>query len=97
MQSSYHLYALRVEGISEQQRDEMIDVIASKGVAVNVHFIPMPMLTYFKNLGYKIEDYPNTFKQYACEISLPIYPQLSTEQVDYIVAALNEAYLSVQK
>ncbi|MBP6625611.1 MAG: DegT/DnrJ/EryC1/StrS family aminotransferase, partial [Chitinophagaceae bacterium] len=62
VQSSYHLYALRVEGISEQQRDEMIDVIASKGVAVNVHFIPMPMLTYFKNLGYKIEDYPNTFK-----------------------------------
>jgi dTDP-4-amino-4,6-dideoxygalactose transaminase len=55
------------------------------GINVNVHFIPMPMLTYFKSIGYRISDYPNSFKQYSCEISLPIYPQLKEEEIDYII------------
>jgi dTDP-4-amino-4,6-dideoxygalactose transaminase len=96
VQSSYHLYALRIHNISEAQRDQMIDSIAKEGVAVNVHFIPMPMLTLFKNLGYDINDYPSTYKNFACEISLPIYPQLTTEQVNYIVDSIHNAYQQVK-
>lgn len=91
-ESSYHLYALRIKNITEQQRDEMIDEIAKTGVAVNVHFIPMPMLSFFKSLGYDINKYPQAVKNYSCEISLPIYPQLSTEQLEYIVDAVKKAY-----
>lgn len=93
--SCNHLYALRINGISEVQRDMMIDTITSSGVAVNVHFIPMPMLTVFKNLGYKIEDYPISYKNYAAEISLPIYPQLTNEAIDYICATVEKAYQNV--
>ena len=95
VQSSYHLYALRINNISEEQRDQMIDNIAKEGVAVNVHFIPMPMLTLFKDLGYKIEEYPMAYANYACEISLPIYPQLTSEQVEYIVDKITQAYQQV--
>ncbi|MBC7914113.1 MAG: DegT/DnrJ/EryC1/StrS family aminotransferase [Pyrinomonadaceae bacterium] len=89
-ESSYHLFALRLNGVTEDERDWIIDELMSKGIAINVHFIPMPMLTLFKNLGYKIEDYPNSYKQYACEISLPIYPQLENIQVNYIIDAVIE-------
>ncbi|WP_342332510.1 DegT/DnrJ/EryC1/StrS family aminotransferase [Pedobacter sp. FW305-3-2-15-E-R2A2] len=87
-ESSYHIFPLRIKGISEEQRDQIIDQLVALGIVVNVHFIPMPMLTYFKHTGYKIEDYPNSYKQYACEISLPIYPQLSIEEVDYIIESV---------
>lgn len=93
--SCNHLYALRINDISELQRDEMIDFITKKGVAVNVHFIPMPMLTVFKNLGYKIEDYPQTYKNYSVEISLPIYPQLTESEVLYICNTVESAYKSI--
>jgi dTDP-4-amino-4,6-dideoxygalactose transaminase len=94
--SSFHLYPLRIKNISEQQRDDMIQVIAESGVAVNVHFIPMPMLSLFKELGYKIEDFPQSYKNYAHEISLPIYPQLTNEQCDYIEAQIEKAYNKVK-
>jgi len=90
--SSYHLYALRINGITEAMRDAMIDEISKTGVAVNVHFIPMPMLTLFKNLGYDIKDFPCAFNNYSREISLPIYPQLTNEQVEYIIHAVVNAY-----
>jgi dTDP-4-amino-4,6-dideoxygalactose transaminase len=64
-------------------------------VAVNVHFIPMPMLTVFRNLGYKIEDYPVAYDNYSREISLPIYPQLTNEQIDYICEAVLTSYKKV--
>ena len=86
---------MRIKDITESERDLIIDEIAKTGVAVNVHFIPMPMLTLFKNLGYKIEDYPNTYKNYACEISLPIYPQLTNDQVSYIIDTVIDAYKSI--
>lgn len=94
-ESSYHLYALRIKDISEEQRDLIIDEIAKSGVAVNVHFIPMPMLTFFKEKGFKIEDYPQAYNNYKCEISLPIYPQLTQEQIDYIINAVKSAYKTV--
>src|SRR5690606_6272930 len=90
-ESSYHLFPLRIKNITESDRDQIIDYLQSKGVITNVHFIPMPMLTYFKSIGYHIEDYPNSYKQYACEISLPIYPQLSKEEVDYIIVTVIDA------
>lgn len=93
--SCNHLYALRINNIDEQKRDLMIDFITKAGVAVNVHFIPMPMLTVFKDLGYKIEDYPVAYNNYAAEISLPIYPQLSNEEVDYICNTVEGAYKSI--
>lgn len=91
-ESSYHLYALRIKNITEKQRDEMIYLISGKGVAVNVHFIPMPMLTFFKEQGYDIKDFPQAYKNYSCEISLPIYPQLTDEMVAYVIEAVVETY-----
>ena len=94
-ESSYHLYMLRINDINEQQRDQMIEYISSKGVAVNVHYIPMPVLTLFKNKGYKIEDYPNTYNLYANEISLPIYNNLNKLQLEKITKTLCQAYKSL--
>lgn len=94
-ESSYHLYALRINNISEEQRDQIIDEIAKKGVAVNVHFIPMPMLTFFKEKGFKIEDYPQAYNNFKCEISLPIYPQLTEEEVEYIIKSVKDAYNTI--
>lgn len=93
--SCYHLYALRMNGITEEQRDAMMVSIAEDEVAVNVHFIPMPMLTLFKGLGYKIEDFPQTYDNYSREISLPIYPQLTTDQIDFICESVEKAYKKV--
>ena len=94
-ESSYHLYALRIKDISEAQRDLIIDEITNLGVAVNVHFIPMPMLTLFKDLGYKIENFPFSYDNYSREISLPIYPQLTNEQLDYICQVVLSSYHKV--
>jgi len=87
-ESSYHLFPLRIRAITEAQRDQIIEEMVTRGVVVNVHFIPMPMLTYFKSIGYNIENYPNSYKQYACEISLPVYPQLSDAEVDFVIASV---------
>ncbi|WP_367913177.1 DegT/DnrJ/EryC1/StrS family aminotransferase [Leadbetterella sp. DM7] len=91
-ESSYHIYALRIKDINEEQRDKIIEEIAKAGVAVNVHFIPMPMLTFFKEKGYKIDDYPQAYNNYKGEISLPIYPQLTDSQVDYIIEVVKKSY-----
>ena len=85
-ESSYHVYALRIKGITEEQRDAIIQEISKNEVAVNVHFIPMPMLTLFKGMGYDIKDYPQAYKNYAHEISLPVYPQLTEEEVLFVAA-----------
>jgi len=75
----------------------MIQLISSKGVGVNVHYIPMPMLTLFKNLGYMIADYPNTYKLYSNEISLPIYNGLTKEQLERITTCVIDAFKEVNK
>ena len=90
-ESSYHIYALRVKNCTEEQRDAMIDEIAKSEVAVNVHFIPMPMLSFFREQGYDIKDYPQAYDNYKCEISLPIYPQLDDEKVDFIIQTVIKA------
>lgn len=94
-ESSYHIYALRIKGFTEDQRDRMIDEIARSEVAVNVHFIPMPMLSFFKSMGYDINEYPEAYDNFKCEISLPVYPQLDADKLNYVVRAVKGAYQSV--
>ncbi|MBN8650224.1 MAG: DegT/DnrJ/EryC1/StrS aminotransferase family protein [Cytophagales bacterium] len=92
--SSYHLFALRINAISESARDKMIESISAKGVSVNVHFQPLPLLTVFKNMGYSIHGYPQAYDNYSREISLPIYPGLDSK-TDYIIDSIVEAYNEV--
>lgn len=90
--SSYHLYALRFKAITETQRNGIIQKMAEKNISVNVHYIPMPMLTLFKGLGYDINDYPVSYDTYIREISLPIYPQLTNAEADYVIDSLVQSY-----
>lgn len=94
---SYHLYPLRLKNISEAERDEIIDIISARGVSVNVHFIPLPMLTVFKQKGYSIDDYPTAYDNYSREISLPIYPQLDNNLCLHIVNTVRQAVNQVIK
>ena len=89
--SSCHLYALRVQNIDETQRDKIIQIISKGGVAVNVHFQPLPLLSLFKEKGYNIVNYPIAYDNYKREISLPIYPQLSEVQLNYVVSTVSKA------
>lgn len=95
--SSYHLYLLRIKDINEKQRDRMIELISQDGVGVNVHYIPMPMLTLFKNKGYKIENYPKTMELYQNEITLPVYNGLTDEQLSIVVKSVKDAYATISK
>lgn len=93
--SSYHVYALRIKNCTEAQRDEILKLIFEKDVSVNVHFIPVPMFSYYKNLGYSIKNYPQTFKNYECEISLPVFYNITQEQLNLVVNAVVESVNSV--
>jgi len=90
-ESCYHLYPLRIKGISEQQRDAMMQSIFSEGVSVNVHFQPVPAMSFYKKLGYDISQYPTTLDNYSREISLPLYYDLSNDSVRLVVKALLNA------
>jgi dTDP-4-amino-4,6-dideoxygalactose transaminase len=89
--SSYHIYPIRIKGITEAVRDAIIDAITEQRIAVNVHFTPLPMLTLFKNLGFDIADYPMAYDNYSREITLPVYPQLTNEEVDMVLEAVEQA------
>lgn len=88
---SYHIYPLRIRGITEEKRDEIIDRISSKEVAVNVHFIPLPLLTIFKQMNFVMDNYPVTYHNFSREISLPIYPQLDNKLCEHIVKVVRNA------
>ena len=83
--SSGHLYLSRIPGINAEQRHEIIVKMAEQGIATNVHYKPLPMMTAYKNLGFDIKDYPNAYAQFANEITLPLHTLLTDEQVDFIV------------
>lgn len=85
MSSSGHLYLARIPGIDEAERNEVITQMAENGVTCNVHYKPLPMMTAYKNLGFDIKDFPNAYKQYENEISLPLHTCLSDEDVDYVI------------
>lgn len=83
-ETSYHLYLYRIKGFNEEKRNAAIEKLAEMGIATNVHYKPLPMLTLYKNLGYDIKDYPNAYAQYENEITLPVYTTLSLEDAEYI-------------
>lgn len=91
-ETCYHLYLLRIKGINETQRDAIMQEIFDRDVSVNVHFQPLPILTAYKKRGYKMEDYPETWNKYSNEISLPVYFDLTDEQVCTVITAVKEAY-----
>ena len=94
-ESSCHLYMLRIAGVDETARDAIIQVIAEQGVGVNVHYIPMAMLTLFRNRGFDIADYPKTYGLYSNEITLPLYNGLTDEQVDEVIRVVIESVESM--
>lgn len=88
--SSGHLYLLRVNGITHEQRCEIIEKMAEAGIACNVHYKPLPLLTAYKNLGFDIKGYPNAYQQYVNEITLPLRSNLTDEEQKYIVNNFKE-------
>lgn len=91
--SSGHLYITQVPEIDTEQRNKIIEEMARDGVACNVHYKPLPLLTAYKNLGFDIKDYPNAYNHYKNEITLPLHTKLSDEEIDYII----EKYCEVVK
>lgn len=87
-ETSYHVFLLRIKGITEQQRDDLIQEIFRREVSVNVHFKPLPMMTYYKSIGYEIKDYPVAYDNFSREISLPVYYDLTNEQVHTVASAV---------
>ena len=83
-QSSGHLYITRVPNINSDQRSEIITKMAEQGIACNVHYKPLPMMTAYKTLGYDISDFPRAFSHYENEITLPLHTQLTNEEIEYI-------------
>ncbi|MGE0561439.1 MAG: DegT/DnrJ/EryC1/StrS family aminotransferase [Flavobacteriales bacterium] len=90
-ESCYHLYPLRIKGISEAQRDEIIKEIFDRDVSVNVHFLPVPSMSFYRGLGYDINNYPVTLDNYSREISLPIFYDLTDEMVQTVIDAVIES------
>ena len=86
--SSAHLYLTRLNGLSLEERNEIIVKMEEAGISTNVHYKPLPLLTAYKNLGFEIEDYPNAYHMFENELSLPIYSTLTDEEVDYIIENL---------
>lgn len=83
--SSNHLYLTRIPGVSDEKRREIIIKLAERGIATNVHYKPLPMMTAYKAMGWDIKDFPNAYSYYANLITLPLHTRLSDEDVDYIV------------
>ena len=88
--SSGHLYLIRIPGISVQQRNDIITALAERGIASNVHYKPLPMMTAYKNLGWDIQDFPNAYGFYANLISLPLHTRLTDEDVAYIIGGVQQ-------
>ena len=84
--SSGHLYLVRLIGREIDERNEIIIKMAERGIACNVHYKPLPMMTAYKNLGFDIANYPNAYNQYRNEITLPLHTRLSDEEIEYVLA-----------
>lgn len=83
--SSGHLYLTRIPGINTETRNEIIIKLAERGVATNVHYKPLPMMTAYKSMGWDIKDFPNAYAYYENLITLPLHTKLSDEDVQYVV------------
>lgn len=89
-ESSGHLYLVRIPGISDETRREIIIKLAERGVATNVHYKPLPMMTAYKNFGWDIKDFPNAYAYYENLITLPLHTNLTDEDVDYAIENFKE-------
>ena len=89
-QSSGHLYLVRLLGKDTEYRNYFIEEMGRKGIPLNVHYKPLPLLSAYRNLGFNIKDYPNAYKMYSNEVTLPLHTKLSDEQVEYIIDSFNE-------
>ena len=83
--SSHHLYMVRLPGKSREEVNRVMEQMAERGIATNVHFKPLPMMTAYKALGFNIADYPNAYHLFENEITLPLYTRLTDEEVDYVI------------
>ena len=88
--SSGHLYLTRVPGITPEQRSEIIIKMAERGIACNVHYKPLPMMTAYKAMGWNIKDFPNAYKHFANEITLPLHTKLTDEDIEYVTSVFKE-------
>ena len=88
--SSGHLYQVRLLGKEAEERNEVINEMARREIACNVHFKPLPMMTAYKNLGFDIQDFPNAYNQFKNEITLPLHTRLTDEEVEYILKNFKE-------
>ncbi len=88
--SSGHLLILRLNNKTDEQRRGIIEKMAEKGIACNVHYKPLPLLTAYKNMGFDINEYPNAYDYYLNEITLPLHTKLSNEDVEYVIDSLND-------
>ena len=84
--SSGHLYLVRLLGEDVEYRNAVIERMAERGIACNVHYKPLPMMTAYKNFGFDIVDYPNAYNQYHNEITLPLHTSLTNEDVEYVIS-----------
>ncbi len=88
--SSGHLYLVRLNGKTREECNAIITKMAERGVATNVHYKPLPMLSAYKKLGFSIEDYPNAYELFANEITLPLHTKLTDEEVEYVIKMFKE-------
>lgn len=88
--SSGHLYLVRLNGKNREECNAVITKMAEKGVATNVHYKPLPMLSAYKKLGFSIEDYPNAYDLFTNEITLPLHTKLTDEEVEYVLECFKE-------
>jgi dTDP-4-amino-4,6-dideoxygalactose transaminase len=83
--SSHHLYLVRLLGKTREETNRVIEQMAERGIATNVHYKPLPMMTAYKALGFDIKDYPNAFHLFENEITLPLYTKMTDEMVEYVI------------
>ena len=88
--SSGHLYLIRVQGKTREECNEIIMKMAEHGVATNVHYKPLPLLSAYKNMGFDIKDYPNAYALFENAITLPLHTKLTDEEVKYVTDVLKE-------
>ncbi|MGL1890255.1 MAG: DegT/DnrJ/EryC1/StrS family aminotransferase [Spirochaetaceae bacterium] len=86
--SSCHLFQLRIESFTEEKRNNLITLMASKGIPLNVHYKPLPMLTCYKKMGFDIKNYPNAYNQYQNQVTLPLHTLLKPEDIELITTTL---------
>lgn len=90
--SSGHLFITRIDNFDENMRNNFIEEMAKSGIATNVHYKPLPMMTAYKNLGFDIDKYPNAFKYYQNQVTLPLHTKLSDDDIKYIVDTIKEIF-----